>query len=232
MKITRNILIVEDDKSLADFLARRIQEAGLSALVAYDFEQASKYLTSESVHLVLLDLALGKGPGGMMICRAIKSDVRTRAIPVIILTGNPLAKQEYKSFEQGADLYLRKPIIDEVLISYVESFLNRVPYKDEIKGIMVFAGIVLDPKTSGLSVGGRTYLGLPENQFEFLVQLAAFRGKPATREYLAGKIWRKPVHSRHVDTVVSRLKKRLDPADAARIASVRRVGYYLTSAAG
>lgn len=228
MKTTRNILIVEDDKLMAGYLARLVERMGLNALVAGNVEQGFHHLVNEVVHLAILDLSLGRGPNGLAICRAIKADVRTRTIPVIIFTG--ASAEKYNSIEHGADCYLQKGALDdEEIIKHVAAYLNRKPYKNEIKGIMIFKGIVLDPKTSSLSIGGRTYVGLPSMQFEFLIQLAAFQGKPTTRRYLAGKISSRPMKSRHVDVLVSRLKKRLDPADAARIACVRDVGYHFTS---
>lgn len=226
MKRQINILIVEDEPACGRLLSRLIQRMGLNPLLATNIAEALDFLARNKIRLVLLDRLLGKGADGLTLCLALKKDAQTRPIPVIILTGMSDNGGEFKGYKYGADLYLRKPFSVHKLTRYVDAFLGRLPYKDEIKGRIVYENIVLNSATRTLTIDGRSYQDLPIKQFDFLAFLASHKGKAVSRAYLVKKLWDDRVRDKEVDVLVYRLKQRLGAA-ASCIAPVRSYGYRL-----
>lgn len=227
MKDQRSILIVEDDPEFSKLLCTVVQRMGLNHLLATNILDAAQILAQNNVHLVLLDRNLGKGADGLILCLALKKNSATRPIPVIVLTGLSGPAEECKAYRFGADLYLRKPFSVPNLIRYIKTFLARLPYKDEIKGRIVYGGIALDTGSHTLTIGSQTYADLPALQFDFLAILVSRKGKAVSRTYLVKKLWGDRVRDKEVDTVVYRLKLRLGEIAAACIVPVRSYGYRL-----
>lgn len=227
MKDQRNILIVEDDQECGKLLCEVVRRMGLNYLLARNILEAARVLAQHKVHLVILDRGLGKGADGLTLCLALKKNLHTRPIPVIVLTGLSGPDEECKGYRFGADLYLRKPFSVLKLTRYVKTFLARLPYKDEIKDRIVYGNIALDRGSRTLTIGSWTYDDLPVRQFDFMALLAFRRGRAVSRAYLVKKLWGDQVRDKEVDTIVYRLKRRLGPITGACIVPVRSYGYRL-----
>lgn len=227
MNDPRNILIVEDDPECGKLHCSMVRRMGLNFLLARDILEAARVLAQHKVHLVILDRKLGKGADGLTLCLALKKNLLTRPIPVIVLTGLWEPDDECKGYRFGADLYLKKPFSVLKLMRYVKAFLARLPYKDEIKDRIVYGNIALDRGSRTLTIGSRTYDDLPARQFAFMALLAFRRGKAVSRAYLVKKLWGDQVRDKEVDTVVYRLKRRLGAIAGACIVPVRSYGYSL-----
>lgn len=226
MRLQINVLIVEDEPDYGRILTRLIQNMGLNPLLATNIPEALDFLARNKVRLILLDRLLDKGADGLTLCLALKKDVQTRPIPVIVLTAMSDTDGELKGYKYGADLYLRKPFSVKKLMRYIGTFLGRLPYKDEIKGRIIYENIVLNSATRTLTIGGRSYHDLPIKQFDFLALLASHKGNAVSRAYLVKKLWEDRVRDKEVDVLVYRLKQRLG-TDASCIAPVRSYGYRL-----
>lgn len=226
MRLKINVLIVEDDPEYGMLLTRLIRRMSLNSLLATNIPEALDFLARNNVRLILLDRLLNKGADGLFLCLALKKDVRTRPIPVIVLTGMAGIDEELKGYKYGADLYLRKPLSVAKFMRYVGAFLGRLPYKDEAQGRIIYENIVLNSATRTLTIGGRCYHDLTIKQFDFLFLLAVHKGNAVSRTYLVKKLWDDPVQDKEVDVLVYRLKQRLG-TDASCIAAVRSYGYRL-----
>lgn len=225
MKGPADILIVEDDREFGGILTRVVKRMGLNPLLATSIMDAANLLARNKIRLVLLDRRLGKGADGLTLCLALKKAPQTRAIPVIVVTGLSDAGGECKGYRYGADLYLRKPFSLLNLARYIDAFLDRLPYKDELKGRIAYDNIFLDSATRTVSIGDQSYPNLPARQFDFIALLASRKGTPVSRAYLIKELWNNPVRDKEVDVLVSRLKKRLGETAASCIVPVRSYGY-------
>jgi two-component system, OmpR family, phosphate regulon response regulator PhoB len=227
MRGQTNILIVDDEPACARMLSRVVEKMRLTPLLATNISEARESLSRNHVRLILLDRMLGKGSDGLNFCLELKKDSQTRLIPVIVLTGMPESDEELKGYRYGADLYLRKPFSVAKLTRYIEAFLKRLPYKDEVGGRIVYENIILDSASQTIRIGGATFRGLPARQFEFLRVLASHKGEAVSRACLVKKLWKNRVRDKEVDVLVYRLRRRLGESAERCIEPVRSYGYRL-----
>ena len=119
----KKILIVEDELPIRVMMDQLFSARGFETVVLIDAEQALGFLKSQTPDLVITDVVLLR-MDGWELCKAIKGNSRTRAVPVIVLTGKSTAL-EVMAYESGADAYLYKPFSNENLIKIAEGFLYR-----------------------------------------------------------------------------------------------------------
>jgi CheY-like chemotaxis protein len=122
----RTILLVEDNALNRDMLSRRLARRGYAVVTAHDGEQALTMARSHGPHLILMDIGL-PDMDGWQVTRLLKSDVRTREIPIIALTAHALLTDREKAQEIGCDDYDTKPVEFTRLMQKIESLL--VPVK-------------------------------------------------------------------------------------------------------
>jgi DNA-binding response OmpR family regulator len=118
------LLIVEDEKSLADILKKGLEEEGYAVDVAYDGEEGLFMAENETSDLIILDIMLPK-LDGYKICRLLKFDERYKHIPILMLTAKTQEKDKIIGMETGADEYINKPFEMEELIKKVKAYLNK-----------------------------------------------------------------------------------------------------------
>lgn len=224
MSASEYVLIAEDELQFAAVLEKAIRGMGLSPLMATDLKGAKEFLRQFPVRLAILDRKLKEGKDSLGICLELKKDPKTRAIPVIILTGLAEFAEELKSYKAGADLFLHKPVRIMELRRYVRAFLTRMPYKEEMQSKLRFGNIVLDLAERAVLVGARAHKDLPAKQFDLIYLLVSRRGQAVSREALVRKLWNNEVRDKEVDVLVSRLRDNLGD-DSSIIEPVRGLGY-------
>lgn len=226
-RIVPAILIVEDERDVQTLIDFNLKAEGFETLRASSGEEALAWLRARVPDLVLLDLML-PDISGTEICRRIKSDPRTSAVPVVILTARTEEVDRIVGFELGADDYVAKPFSVRELLLRIRAVLRRASGPvQRAKPVVSIGPIVLDREAHRCTVDGRE-LDLTPIEFELLGTLMDRVGRAQSRERLLADVWKlsEAVESRTVDTHMKRLRDKLKPADGL-IETVRGLGYRL-----
>ncbi len=232
----RRVLIVEDEEDLALLLAFNLKAAGFEPITARTGRQALTALeASPPPELVILDLMLPDLPG-TEVCRRMRAEPRTHAIPVLMLTAKAEEIDRVVGFEVGADDYVTKPFSVRELLARVRAVLRRHE-ADPARGAGAGAGKGADdtPEQFGrLRIDRGAHrawvddaeVTLTALELRLLTHLLARRGRVQSREQLLEDVWgySPELTTRTVDTHVKRLREKLGAA-AVYIETVRGVGY-------
>lgn len=225
------ILVVDDEKPIAEILQFNLEKEGYEVICAYDGEEAVEKAFHEHPHLVLLDIMLPK-LDGLEVCRKI----RTRLdIPIIMLTAKDSEVDKVLGLELGADDYVTKPFSTRELLARVKANLRRqqVQYKAESKTELVVGDLRIYPESYTVYREGKL-IDLTHREFDLLYYLAKHRGHVMTREHLLQEVWGYDYFGdvRTVDVTVRRLREKVerDPSHPEYIITKRGVGYLLKEA--
>jgi two-component system, OmpR family, phosphate regulon response regulator PhoB len=218
------ILVVEDEKDLADLVQFNLQQAGFETLGATDGEQALAVLRERSPDLVLLDLML-PGIPGTEVCRQIKSSPRTRNISVIMVTARGEEVDRVVGFELGADDFVTKPFSMRELVLRARAVLRR-GVNGEPDVLQERVGPLHVDMASHRAFAGDTELLLTALEFKLLATFMSRVGKLQTRDSLLRDVWGVTgnLQTRTVDTHIKRLREKLG-AGRDLIETVRGSGY-------
>ncbi len=229
------ILIIEDERPIAQTLAYTLKREGFDVIVSHDGAEGLRLaLETPSPALVLLDLML-PSLGGLDICRTLRQQQRTW-IPVIMLTARVEEIDRVIGLEIGADDYLTKPFSMRELVARVKATLRRpsvdVPADDVSLG---GNGVTIDLKRHSADVDGKT-LELSPKEFDLLVLLVKNSGRVLSREEILGLVWgdEGPYRDPHtVDVHIRWLREKIEPNPARpeRLLTVRGFGYKFSETA-
>lgn len=220
------ILIVEDEKSIADILAYNLQKEGFETLVAYDGAQGLTYALEKKPELILLDVMMPK-MDGFSVCKRIRKESE---VPIIMLTARSEELDKVLGLEIGADDYVTKPFSMRELMARVKANLRkRGESTIEVEESLTIGDIVIDLKKYTVTKRGED-ITLTTREFELITFLARERGQVFTREALLEKVWGYEYFgdARTVDVTVRRLRTKLEdmPDDPKYVLTRRGVGYY------
>jgi two-component system response regulator RegX3 len=221
------ILVVDDEQSYRDALAVALQREGFLVETAADGAEAIVRFDTAKPALVLLDLMLPK-ISGIDVCRELRARSR---VPIIMVTARNAEIDAVVGLEVGADDYVTKPFRLRELIARVRAALRWGPV-DEVDAdrpeVLEIGDIRLDAGRHEVFVRG-TAVALPLKEFELLELLMANAGRVLTRDVLIDRIWGPNYFgdTKTLDVHIKRLRSKieLDPANPARIVTVRGVGY-------
>jgi len=174
------ILVVEDDADIVELLQYTLEREGYPVLVAKDGERGLAEARRRKPGLVLLDLML-PGMDGLEICRALKSDPTTRAIPVVMLTAKGEESDVVLGLELGAEDYVRKPFSPRELIARVRTVLRRGAPQPDARTRIEFGDVVLDRERHEVSLGGQV-IEFTRSEFRLLWTLARHPGRARQRD--------------------------------------------------
>jgi two-component system, OmpR family, phosphate regulon response regulator PhoB len=221
----KTILIIEDEKDLAELVAWNLEKEGYRAVTAHDGPAGIEAAGREAPDLILLDLML-PGIMGTEVCRILKKQERTAATPVMMLTAKGEEVDRIVGFELGADDYIVKPFSVRELLLRVKAVLRRhegatAPGKQSI----VNGPLAVDPETCTATVGG-VEVPLTTLEFKLLLNLAERLGRVQSRDLLLKNVWGYSYvgDTRTVDTHMTRLRTKLGHAGNL-IRTVRGFGY-------
>ncbi|MEU0539338.1 response regulator transcription factor [Nocardia sp. NPDC005978] len=220
------LLIVEDEKRLADVLAKGLTAEGLAAEVAYDGLDGLHRARAGDYDLIILDIML-PGMNGYRVCSAL----RTAGIPtpVLMLTAKDGEYDEAEGLDTGADDYLRKPFSYVVLLARVRALLRRGGR--ERATVLQVGDLVVDPNTHGCRRGIQE-LPLTVKEFAVLEYLAARAGQVVPKNEILDHVWHNEYDgdANIVEVYISALRRKIDaPFGCRSITTVRGAGYRLTS---
>lgn len=174
--------------------------------------------------LVILDLML-PGMDGKDVCRVLKSNPLTQAIPVLMLTAKSEEMDRVVGFELGADDYVTKPFSPRELVLRVKAILRRKVTPSEGEKVIQIGDLLIDIDRHQVSIKKKA-IQLTSTEFRLLVELASNRGRVQTRERLLDKVWGYTYegYARTVDTHIRRLREKLGKVGDL-IETLRGVGY-------
>jgi len=221
-----HILIAEDDRDIAELITHFIRKEGWSTHVAGTGDDALAYARRHPVDLVVLDVML-PGLSGLEICRALRSDAATEAIPIIMVTARAEETDRILGLELGADDYLPKPFSPNELVARVRALIRRSKRTDARPTALSFGPISMDLSRHTVSDNGRD-VKLTAKEFLLLQYLLEHRGRVLSRDLLLGDVWgyRYTGGTRTVDVHVRRLREKL-PALVDALVTVKQFGYKL-----
>jgi two-component system, OmpR family, phosphate regulon response regulator PhoB len=217
------VLIVEDDADVVDLLGYNLSKAGFGVLIARDGLKGLEIARRGRPDLVALDLRLLQ-MDGYAVCKALKNDSDTTALPIVILTARAEPGERVHGLENGADDYMTKPFSPRELVLRVKALLRRSRSAAQ-NDVLEVDNFQVDRNSFGIRLEGRR-LDLTTTEFKLLAALIERRGRTQSRQTLLYDVWgyQDPMDTRTVDTHIRRLREKLG-SHAQRVETVRGEGY-------
>jgi DNA-binding response OmpR family regulator len=219
------VLVVEDDPDIALLLARSLTRAGFAVDQISSGAEVLPTLRRALPDLLLLDLML-PGLGGIEICRALRADPATAALPIIMLTARAEESDRIVGLELGADDYITKPFSPNEVVARVRALLRRTA-RPEGRRQLRHGALVMDIERHVVSVNGDE-VHLTAKEFLLLQYLLEHPGRVLSRDLLLSDVWGYAYTggTRTVDVHVRRLREKL-PAFGQSIETIKQFGYRL-----
>lgn len=224
-----NILVVEDEPSIRELIAFNLSRAGHLVLPAADAEAAARSIEEALPDLVLLDWML-PGKSGLELAKRLRSDARTRDIPIIMLTARGDERDKVLGLDAGADDYITKPFSPRELVARIKAVLRRRTPQATDDPVEI-GGLRIDPATRRVSAAG-VQVALGPTEFRLLHFLMTHPERVHSRSQLLDRVWGDHVfvEERTVDVHIRRLRSALEPSGLdCLIETVRGAGYRLSS---
>ncbi|MGE7695533.1 response regulator YycF [Lysinibacillus sp. NPDC094177] len=229
----KTILVVDDEKPIADILQFNLIKEGYKVICAYDGDEALVKVEEEQPDLMLLDIMLPKRDG-MEVCREVR---KKYDFPIIMLTAKGSEIDKVLGLEMGADDYVTKPFSTRELIARVKANMRRLQVvaptaedAEEESNEIVVGSLVIQPDAY-LVLKRDEAIELTHREFELLHYLGKHIGQVMTREHLLQTVWGYDYFGdvRTVDVTIRRLREKIEdnPSHPAWIVTRRGVGYYL-----
>jgi two-component system, OmpR family, response regulator VicR len=223
--LASKILVVDDEKPIAEILKFNLAKEGYEVFVAYDGKEALDLAKSSSPDLVILDIMLPV-MDGFEVCREIR---KTSRVPILMLTAKDSEIDKVLGLELGADDYVTKPFSPREIIARVKAILRRAtqPSGDDDQ-LLKCQEITINLSTYEVHKSGEQ-LSVSYREFELLKFLATRQGQVFTRETLLSEVWGYEYFgdTRTVDVTIRRLREKIEdnPSDPKYIQTKRGVGY-------
>jgi len=221
-----DILVAEDDRDIADLIAHYFSRAGWRAHITETGDEALASVRRNPADLVVLDVML-PGLSGLEVCRALRADKTTAAIPIIMLTARAEESDRIIGLEIGADDYISKPFSPNELVARVRALMRRSKRTEPEGATLAFGPLVMDLGRHTVLDEGRE-VKLTAKEFMLLQYLLQHRGRVLSRDLLLGDVWgyRYTGGTRTVDVHVRRLREKL-PFLVDALVTVKQFGYKL-----
>jgi DNA-binding response OmpR family regulator len=217
------ILVVEDERELAEILRRGLTAEGYSVDVAHDGQQGLEQARFDEYAAIVLDLMLPR-LNGFQVCAALRREGNTT--PILILTAKDGDYDQIESLDTGADDYLAKPFSYPVLVARLRALLRRGPAT--LSRVLTVGDLAIDSVTRTCHRAG-TAVALTPREFGILELLAGRPGVPRTKSEILHHVWPDVVEDPNlVEARISALRRKIDAAfGRASLQTVRGVGYRL-----
>jgi len=204
-----SVLVVEDDRNIAELLQMYLEKEGYAVSLAFDGGQGLAKFRSIQPDLVLLDVMMPV-MDGWSVCKTIRSESQT---PVIMLTAKGETDDKITGLRAGADDYITKPFEMREVLARIEAVLRRSvgTAVEKNNRRLVFEGLVVDMDAFELTVGGKK-TDIPPKEMELLYYLASSPNRVYTRNQLLDEVWGFDYFgdSRTVDVHIKRLREKLE----------------------
>jgi heavy metal response regulator len=217
------ILVVEDEKKIADFIKRGLKEEGYAVDVAYEGEEGQFLASTNSYDLILLDLMLPK-IDGLTICANLKKE--GRLTPIIMVTAKDTVEDKVAGLNLGADDYITKPFAFEELLARVRAVLRK---KDKTPNRLQTGDLSLDLLTHKVTRASKE-IALTSKEYTLLEYLMRNAGKVVTRTMISEHVWDADfdTFTNVIDVYINYLRKKIDAGRKNKmIQTIRGRGYML-----
>jgi two-component system, OmpR family, phosphate regulon response regulator PhoB len=223
----KRLLLVEDDRSLADLVTFHFDRAGYDVIRTGDGEEALILVDEVKPDVILLDWMI-EGISGIEVCRRLRRRATTANVPIMMLTARGEESDRIRGFETGADDYITKPFSPRELVARVGAVLRRV--RPALAGEQLgYADIEMDISGHRVRRGGEP-VALGPTEFRLLKHFLEHPGRVFSRERLLESVWSHDpdIDARTVDVHVRRLRQALNAGSRPDlIRTVRSAGYSL-----
>lgn len=223
------ILLVEDEPAIQELIAANLTRAGHHVLRAGDAETGQRIVRDALPDLILLDWML-PGMSGVEFAKRLRSEERTRSIPLIMLTARGEEQDKVAGLEAGADDYVTKPFSPRELVARIKAVLRRRA-PETTEDAVEIGGLRLDPATHRLAANGNP-VNLGPTEFRLLHFLMTHPERVHSRAQLLDQVWGDHVfvEERTVDVHIRRLRSALEPSNHdGLVQTVRGSGYRLST---
>ena len=232
------VLVVEDEKAIRDLLRLHLDLARFEVQEAADGRRGLDLARAGRFDVIILDVML-PGLDGVTVCRAIRAEGASRDAPILMLTARDAESDKVVGLESGADDYVAKPFGIRELLARVEALLRRQRRATEGSVPAPAARVTAGPLALDIDKRQATVRGAPveltRQEFDLLALLAARPGMVFSRAALLQQVWRGDAYvtERTVDTVVSRLRRKIetDAQNPTMILTAWGVGYKFADSA-
>jgi two-component system phosphate regulon response regulator PhoB len=228
--MSATVLVVEDEPHIQELVAINLEHLGHRVLRAASAEEAEVAIRAALPDVVVLDWML-PGESGLAFARRLRSEERTKELPILMLTARAMEQDKLSGLEAGADDYLTKPFSPRELAARIKAVLRRrAPQRSG--DAVELEGLRLDPATHRVTAGEQR-LSLAPAEFKLLHFLLTHPGRIYSRAQLLDQVWGDHVYieERTVDVHIRRLRKALQPSGHDRlIDTVRGAGYGVRTA--
>ena len=220
------VLVVEDERRIADFISKGLSEQGYGVDIAYDGEEALHWADVAEFDVIVLDVMLPVRDG-IEVCRTLRE--RGSRTPILILTARDAIEDRVRGLDSGADDYLVKPFAFAELTARIRALTRREP---AAKGtVLRAADLVLDTTTREVSRGGAR-IDLTTKEYALLEYLTRHPNQVLTRTMIAEHVWSYDFDNATnvIDVHIRNLRRKIDdPFSAKLIHTVRGAGYRIFS---
>lgn len=231
--MSKKILVVDDERPIADILKFNLEKEGYSVELAYDGQEAIEKTENANPDLILLDIMLPK-IDGFAVCKILRQTIQT---PIIMLTAKEEEVDKVLGLELGADDYITKPFGVRELLARVKANLRRaeIPVNDgpDESNYIKSGNLIIDTAKYEVRKEGKP-LELTLREFELIKYLASQADQVFTRETLLEDVWGYEYYGdvRTVDVTIRRLREKVerDSSNPEHIITKRGVGYYFRRA--
>ena len=219
-----NILVVEDERNLADAIVRIVSDAGFNCEAVYDGNAGLTSAESGLYDAVIMDVML-PGMDGIQIVRELRH--QGNSIPVLMLTARTSTSDKVEGLDAGADDYMTKPFEAPELLARLRALTRR--QGDVVIDTVTFADLTLDLETHDLSCDGRE-VHLSGKEFEVLKMLMSSNARVVSKQDLLTRVWGADADASEnsVEAYISFLRKKLTHVHSkVQITTLRMLGYRL-----
>jgi len=218
------LLVIEDEKKVARFIKKGLEEEGYAVDLAFDGEEGLAMLLDQVHDLILLDIALPKIDGLQVLKKLREKKVRT---PVLLLTVRATIEDKVLGLDSGADDYLTKPFAFQELLARIRALLRR---KGEVGDpLLRVEDLVLDPARRLVTRGGEK-IDLTSKEFALLEYLMRNAGRVVSRAMISEHVWNYDfdTETNIIDVYINYLRRKIDSGQEKKlIYTVRGSGYVL-----
>lgn len=226
---TRRILVIEDDRDLAELVRIHFEDMGVRVDLAHDGRDGLSRALAGGHDLVVLDLSL-PGMDGLDVCRELRR--KTPETPILMLTARSSESDRVLGLELGADDYLTKPFSIRELVARARAIWRRLERVEgegrEGQGVVVAADISIEPDKRKVTVRGEA-VDLTPREFDLLLHFARHPGRVYTRSELLDLVWgyQHGGYEHTVNSHINRLRAKIesDPEQPRYVLTVWGVGY-------
>jgi DNA-binding response OmpR family regulator len=218
------LLVVEDEKRMADLLRKGLQEEGYAVTVASDGTTAVEMAEANQFELILLDLML-PGMDGFQVAQRLRRE--GNRVPILMLTARDATTDIVQGLDLGADDYLTKPFSFEVLLARIRAMLRRGPASQSVK--LRVGDLELDPGSHEVTRGSQM-VNLTRTEFSLLEYLMRRQGQVIPRDTLIEAVWGydRNIESNTLDAFIRLLRSKVEGDGGPRlIHTVRGIGYVI-----